>query len=282
MNNLVPQPQADSDRQLIGLWLHGRSPHTVRAYIADIDGFMRQYARPLTALRLTDLQDYASGLVGSQAKIARALSAIKSLIAFGHRLGYLAYDVGAPLRLPSVRDHLSERILTPEEIRAMIALEPALRNRAIMLLLYSGGLRGSELCGLNWGNIADSNGEAYLNIFGKGGKSRTVLISEGFWKRIKPNGNGVHNPSEPVFRSASGNRLDPSSILRVVRAAAVRAGIDRPVSPHWLRHAHATHALENGAPIHIIQATLGHSSVATTGRYLHARPADSSGKYLKA
>ena len=73
--------------------------------------------------------------------------------------------------------------------------------------------------------------------------------------------------------------LDPSAIFRIVQRAAKRAHLEAGISPHWLRHAHATHALDRGAPIHLVQATLGHASVATTGRYLHARPTDSSARY---
>jgi integrase/recombinase XerD len=87
--------------------------------------------------------------------------------------------------------------------------------------------------------------------------------------------------NEPVFSSRKlGGHLDRSQVLRVVQAAARRAGVAGKVSPHWMRHAHASHALDRGAPIHLVQATLGHSSVATTGRYLHARPTESSSKYL--
>jgi integrase/recombinase XerD len=78
----------------------------------------------------------------------------------------------------------------------------------------------------------------------------------------------------------AGGHLKPSQVLRIVQAAARRAGIRAQVSPHWLRHAHASHALDQGCPIHLVQATLGHESVATTGRYLHARPTDSSARYL--
>ena len=74
--------------------------------------------------------------------------------------------------------------------------------------------------------------------------------------------------------------LDPSQVHRIVKAAAARAGISAEVSAHWLRHAHASHSLERGAPIHLVQATLGHASVAATGRYLHARPSDSLARYL--
>ncbi len=87
-------------------------------------------------------------------------------------------------------------------------------------------------------------------------------------------------PDAPVFRSRKGGALSSSAVYRIVRQAAERTGLPAGVSPHWLRHAHASHALDRGAPIHLVQATLGHASVATTGRYLHARPNDSSARYL--
>jgi len=80
--------------------------------------------------------------------------------------------------------------------------------------------------------------------------------------------------------AARRGHLDSSAVERIVQKAATRAGIVGKVSPHWLRHAHPTHALERQCPMHLVQATLGHASVATTGRYLHARPTDSSARYL--
>src|SRR5207302_10232771 len=90
----------------------------------------------------------------------------------------------------------------------------------------------------------------------------------------------VAGANEAVFASRSGKPLDRGRVRDIVRGAAERAGINGQVSPHWLRHAHASHALDHGAPIHLVQATLGHSSVATTSRYLHARPGDSSARFL--
>ena len=88
------------------------------------------------------------------------------------------------------------------------------------------------------------------------------------------------HPDAPVFRSRKRGHLDESQVWRIVTGAADRAGISKDVSCHCFRHAHASHALDRGCPIHLVQATLGHSSVATTGKYLHARPTDSSGNYL--
>jgi integrase/recombinase XerD len=87
--------------------------------------------------------------------------------------------------------------------------------------------------------------------------------------------------TDPVFKSRKGGSLDSSQILRIVKKASQRAGVGSQVSPHWFRHAHASHALDHGAPIHLVQATLAHSSIATTGRYTHARPTESSSSYLK-
>jgi integrase/recombinase XerD len=106
-----------------------------------------------------------------------------------------------------------------------------------------------------------------------------VLLPASVWRELEGLGRGPADA--PVFPSRrGGGHLHPTAIERIVLKAARRAGLDGRVSPHWLRHAHATHALDRGAPIHLVQATLGHASVATTGRYLHARPTDSSARYL--
>ena len=116
-------------------------------------------------------------------------------------------------------------------------------------------------------------------MFGKGGKTRVLLLSTATWKVLTAlRGEAV--PDAPVFLSRKGGALDPSAVHRIVKAAAARTGLATNVSAHWLRHAHASHALDRGAPIHLVQATLGHASVATTGRYLHARPSESSARFL--
>src|SRR5262245_22183226 len=107
---LVPVASADTDAQLIALWLDERSPHTTRAYAADIARFLARAGKPLAAVTLADLQDFAHSLDGlAPASRYRALCSVKSLLAFGHRIGYLAFDVGRVLRLPAVRNRLAER-----------------------------------------------------------------------------------------------------------------------------------------------------------------------------
>jgi site-specific recombinase XerD len=276
----VPR-QANSDGQLIELWLYGRPLHTQRAYASDIARFLGRAGKPLLAVTLADIQGFADSLSAlAPASRYRTLSAVKSLLAFGHRVGYLPFDAGRALRLPPIRDRLAERILPEADVHRILSLEPNQRNRALLMLLYASGVRVSEACGLCWRDVRANGGAAQITVFGKGGKTRAIQLPASV-AALLAKLRGEDDEEDPVFRSRKhGAALRPLAVLRIVRQAARRAGIDAAVSPHWLRHAHASHALDRGAPIHLVQATLGHASITTTGRYLHARPKDSSGRFL--
>ena len=272
--------QAETDEQLIRLWLHGRPDNTRLAYEADVARFRSFVAKPLAAVTVGDVQAFGDSLDGlSDASRARVLSAVKSLLSYGHRLGYLPFNVGAPVRLPRIKDTIAERILPEETVLKMLALEPRPRNQSVLRLLYGAGLRVSELCGLRWRDMQEREDAGQVTVYGKGGKTRHVLLSSGTWDALTAI-RGEAGDDAPVFVSRTGGPLSRTQAFRIVRAAAKRAGVDKDVSPHWLRHAHASHALDRGAAVHLVQATLGHSSVATTGRYLHARPTESSSRYL--
>jgi len=271
-------PADTTDTQLVDLWLHGKSPHTQRAYRTEAARFLMLVARPLRAITLMDLQAYADSLGGAPATRIRALAAVKSLLTFGQRTGFLTLNVGAALKLPPRKDTLAERILDETDVHTLLAREPGHRNRVLLRLLYRAGLRVSEIAGLCWRDTHARDDGGQVTVFGKGGKTRTVLLPADVWRDlVSLRGDAVLE--DPVFRSRRGRHMDPSAVFRIVQHAAMRAGLEARISPHWLRHAHATHALERGAPIHLVQATLGHTSVATTGRYLHARPTDSSARY---
>jgi integrase/recombinase XerD len=275
---------AASDDQLLQLWLHGRSEHTQRAYRADVERFQSGAGKSLRQITLADLQQFADSLTTlAPASRCRTLAAVKSLLSFGHRTGYLPFDVGGALRLPPVRNRLAERILPEPDLHRMLSLEQNPRNRAVLTLLYVSGIRVSELCGLSWRDLQPNGEGGQITVFGKGGKTRAIQVPAAVWRLIAGLRTTKVGANDPVFASRkgkSGGRLGSTAVLRIVRKAAGRAGIDLPVSPHWLRHAHASHALDRGAPIHLVQATLGHASITTTGRYLHARPHESSGRFL--
>jgi integrase/recombinase XerD len=284
MESLPDMHRADSDDQLLEIWLHGRSLHTQRAYRADIERLQSGEGKPFRQITLADLQQFADSLRElAPASRYRTLSAIKSLLAFGHRIGYLPFDVGRALRLPAVRNRLAERILPEADLHRILSLETNPRNRAVLTLLYASGVRVSELCGLSWRDLQPNGDGGQITVFGKGGITRTIQIPASVWKLVMSLRTASTGANDPVFRSRKGKhggRLRPVAVLRIVRKAAARAGIELPVSPHWFRHAHASHALDRGAPIHLVQATLGHASITTTGRYLHARPKDSSSRFL--
>lgn len=279
--SVIPR-QADSDEMLINLWLHGRSPATQEAYQGDVRRLCRFVGRPLRQTALADLQRFSDSLEQdglAPASQHRILAAVKSLFAFGCRLGYLQFDTARPLRLPTLRNRLAERILDEGQVQRMIALEVHPRNRAILLLLYGAGLRVSEACGLKWRDCQARDNGGQVTVHGKGGKTRTILIPLSVWESLVAL-RSAGDDDAPVFRSRKHGHLQKAAMERLVRKAARRAGVSQAVSPHWLRHAHASHSLDRNAPIHVVQATLGHTSLSSTSRYVHARPTDSSSRYL--
>ena len=145
------------------------------------------------------------------------------------------------------------------------------------------GLRVSGLVSLIWAQvIRRDNGEAQLEVVGKGDKVRQVLIPPEISARLLAS-RGDAPASVPVFASGwrPGEALSGRAANYMVKAAAERAGVNPAVSVHWLRHAHASHAIDNGAPITLVSATLGHADLKITSVYAHARPGESSGRYLK-
>ena len=294
---------ATTDVRLVELWLKGKAPSTKRKYEEDLMSFLLYSGgKPLSAVTLSDLSEFADDLSWlAPATQARKLRVMKSLFSFAQKVGYLAYNVGAALEAPKSKETLSERILSEEETHRLINAPENPRDRALLRTLYAGALRREEACGLKWRDVAArpdlGPGLGQLTVFGKGSKTGAVVLPGSVFRdllalrerraRLSPEGSSLNTTSdeEPVFtsrkrRNANGGHLDPSAVNRVVAKAAKRAGIDRPVSPHWLRHAHASHAHARGTDLALIRDTLRHSSISTTGRYLHARPNDSSALHL--
>lgn len=285
---------AIQDKVFLASWLHGKAAKTQIAYLADMRKFYEHCQLPLRELRLTDFQDFINSLVDLKASSrARIIACVKSSLSFGVKSGYLSFNVGAVVKLPKVEDKLAERIMSEAEVAKIFALENNPRNHAILVLLYRAGLRAEELCNLTWVKLQERNAGGQVSVFGKGKKTRWVLIDDATWREVLTLKKPTDTDEEYVFQSrqtgarsaenkGKGRRLDESRIHRIVREAANRAGV-RPhkVSPHWFRHAHATHSLEEGAPITLVQATLGHKSIETTAKYTHVRPDTSSSTFLK-
>ena len=272
-------PQADTDNGLIALWLHGKSQHSQRAYLADVERFLAHVGKSLQAVTLADLQSFVDTLDGSDNTRKRVVSSVKSLYTFGQKLGYLQFNVAAALKAPKPKNTLAERILSESEVLTMIALTSKERDKVLLRLLYASAGRVSEICTLTWRDCQPSGDSGQVTLYGKGGETRAVKLSRETWKVLQGLRQGA-GMDAPVFASQMGGAMVASRVWQIVREAAQRAGIDGNVSPHWFRHSHASHALERGASVALVRDTLGHSSLQVTSRYTHAKPDQSSALHL--
>lgn len=283
-----------TDEELAALWLAQHPTSTRASYAGDLRWWReRLNGEPIARWRLRDLLNVLEAEAASMAPatLARRVASIRSLLAFGRRVGVLGVDIGAVLRYRrAVPDALAERILEPDEVYRLLdaagrAPRQGKRDHLFVRLAYVTGARANELCGLDWEHVhKNKDDSATLTIHGKGGKTRHVWItpkttaeleqSRPRNERFKP-----RRDTGAIFRAYTGRRLSVRDAERIIERAAKRAGLGR-VSPHWLRHACASHALEAGAPVHRVSADLGHSSVATTTRYLHARPGTGTAQWL--
>lgn len=290
--------QADNDAQLIALWITNKSensPNTRTVYERNLGRFLAFIGdSPLGSVKLGDIQAFAESLkqpepdrngepqtlsVGTQRQV---LATVKSLFTFAVEVGYLRFNPGKPVKLPPKKNTLAERILDEQTVSEILALEPNPRNKLLLRLAYVSAGRVSEIVSLKWRDCQKRQEGGQVTLYGKGGKTRTILIPSKLWNDLeKIRGDAA----QPVFESqkknsARGGHLSTVQAWRIVKAAAKRAGVEAPVSPHWLRHAHASHALDRGAKITLVQQDLGHSNISTTREYLHVRPDESSSSYL--
>jgi integrase/recombinase XerD len=270
--------------------------------------------RQVTLVDLQDFADTLNGV--KPATKARSLKAVKSLFTYAHKTGFHTINVGAAVNLPKIKRRLAQRILTEEQVHRIIAQEEDHpRNHALLRFLYISGARISEACNLAWKDYQDREfGMGQVTLDGKGEKERTVLLPESMCQELKAlrqwESERLHRSIEdyePLFLRAHGNGktkemekqgIDPSQAHRIVEAAAVGAKVQiyqgeqrrknrlgeievkeitkSRVSPHFFRHAHASHALDRGVPPHVVIATLGHASLEILTAYAHAKPTESS------
>lgn len=270
---------------MIDLWLHSKSERTKETYRRDVAWFLAYVGdKPLNLITLEDLQGFHQALIDkglSYSTQRRRLMAVKSLLKYGHMIGAIAVNAGTAFKLRAQPKTLAARILSEADTLKMIhGFKGSQRDSLILKMLYATGARASEICSITWADcVARKDGKATVTVTGKGDKTRHITISDGIWCELLAYREDAHH-SAPVFPSRTGKHLTRVQINRIVTKAKNQAGIDRNVSPHWLRHAHASHSLQKGAPVKLVKETLGHASLDTTDQYLHVSPDDSSSLYL--
>jgi integrase/recombinase XerD len=271
------------DQELLKLWLHGKAKKTQIDYrriaLELLDSLGDQTLKDVTESYLQAFVDLAKQKSLHTQK--QRVAILKSLFRFSVKKKFLVVNLADDLRSLEAHNKISERYLTEEEVFRMIDRTENFRNKTILKVMYGTGLRVSELVSLNWDSVQKgAAGEGMLTVIGKRSKKRTVGLSPGVFHDLMKLRSADTGDSDPTFMSREQGRISIRQVHLIVRAAALTAGIPKKVSPHWMRHAHASHSLDRGCPLHVLQRNLGHSKLETLGEYLHARPADFSGRYL--
>lgn len=273
------------------------SPYTIRNYRTDLDAFLAflarkditdlaQVDRPLLRRYLRELQD--QGLV--RASIARRVSVVRSFYRYLVREGLLVTNPLVNLAIPRVERRLPTFLTIDEANRLLVAPDAStpggLRDRAILELLYSSGLRVSELVTLATDQVDLQARRAIVR--GKGSKERVVLFGEPaiavllrYVREARPVLAGTRQP-RALFLNAKGDQISTRWVQLMLQQYGPMAGITRRITPHALRHTFATHMLDGGADLRVVQSLLGHSSLNTTQVYTHVTKAQAQKVYLAA
>ena len=290
--------RSHSNRSIVETFLKTKgssSANTQRAYSADLSQFLEFIGElPLQQLTLETLLDYQAHIKEAYphkspdrltATAKRKLSAVKSLLSFAQKTGAVPFNVGAALELKRGKSEITKRILSEEQVFKLIGAANSDRNEALIRFLYATGARVGEVSPLVWGDVVEQpDGKGIVSLYGeKTDETRSVAISSNLLDRLKalvPDGCDL-SPELALFSSQKGGQLSARRMREVVQATAKRAKVDLPVTPHWFRHSHATHARNRGADLAVISKTLGHSSIDTTLRmYTHLAEGESSSNYL--
>ncbi len=263
----------------------GLSPHTVTAYVTEarsLVDFLGQYsddvAGSLRHLELADLRTWLASHEGhSRASIARHSAAIRSFTAWLYKNEYTETDAGRRLKSPRADNELpkvltktqAKQLLDTAEKRAIQEGGMAVRDWAMLEILYASGIRVSELVGLN---ITSLLPDSTLRVVGKGNKERIVPYGrparEAMMKWLTVRQDVVKDDKDAVFLGEAGKRIDPRMVRTVLDRITALADVPS-ISPHDLRHSAATHLLDGGSDLRSVQEVLGHSSLGTTQRYTH-------------
>lgn len=268
-----------SDPWALDRWLRGRPPETARAYRGDVAAFAswagRAGVREPGGVDRVLLRRYLAFLETrryARATVARKAAALRTYFRWCRRQGLVAADPAARLSAPSARGRLP-KVLSHQDLDALLAVEGhdpvAVRDAAVLELLYAAGLRVAELCGLDRAGV-DLAGRT-VTVRGKGDRERRLPVHDGCaaalatWLEAgRPAMARPTSPPEAVFLNRRGNRLGPRDVRRVLdRRSPV------PTHPHALRHSFATHLLDGGADLRVVQELLGHASLQTTQVYTH-------------
>ena len=284
MNDLVISRNVE-DIAILGSWLYQKGQKTQRYYKRIVREFFNYY--PGLTLKTTEVTHLALFLktygINSDSTRNTYKNALSSLFSFAAKAGYLPRNPALALENIKTPDRLHSKVLSKPQVEQMIRKEQSLRNRMLLKILYFTGIRVDEISKLRKTSFQRTDHGIIMMVEGKGRKVRSIHLPEHLSQEILQYAESL--PSEFLFTTQKNcfeayQPLSTSQIFRIVKNSAKTAKLSVEPSPHWLRHTSATHAIEAGAPIHVVQRSLGHESISTTGKYLDIRPKESVGDYL--
>lgn len=253
----------------------GLSPNTVKAYTADIEGFyefLRHRGVTLRDASSSDISDYIISVSDylSKRSQARLLSSLNSFFDYLVSGGERKDNPSSAVDSPKLGKYLPV-VLSVEEVRAILKAAPNERDRAILEVLYGCGLRVSEVCSLKISEVYLK--DMFVKVMGKGSKERLVPMApstaSAIMDYLSVRSESDAGCEDVLFLNRFGRALSRVAVFKMVKSVALVAGVDKNLSPHTFRHSFATHLVENGADLRVVQEMLGHESILTTEIYTH-------------
>ena len=274
--------KATTDSELILAWLMDKpSKLTQKQYSVNIRQFINYIGCEIAEVKYEDMQSFLRMLELKgyhKSTISTKLTSVKSLFSFGYKLGYLSQNVASLVKYKAGEVKLSDKLINHEYIKLMVDNAYSNRDKLIIKMLYSLGLRISELINIKWGDFFYDGDFINLTVTGKGNKSRTLLITNSLYNQLlKLKEEGI----DYVFHAYSRNTpLTRQAVNILLSKLEKELGLETKITPHKFRHSHATMSIKNGCDLSLLQQSLGHSSIRTTEKYLNYRKNEGSTQYI--
>ena len=279
-NQVTYLPTATDDEKLILVWLQSKKSHTRKTYNYNIQNYLNFVNTPIQLTKVDHIINYHNYLSENYAlnTVRTKLSTVKSLFSFAMKTGYITVNPTSIVSMGKGTNAINKRFVPEDVLIDLIQKNRHTKNikaTILSILLYKTGLRISEAIQLKWSDFSPSfHGGYVITILGKGDRQRVITIDANFYHWLQE----LKTDSPYIFSGNKGDHLKRTQAYKLVKDFFAEIP---ELSPHWLRHCHSIHSLDNGVKIDDLRKSLGHSSLVMTTRYLDARPHQSSSDFIK-
>ncbi len=279
-HQVIYLPTADDDEKLILVWLQSKKLSTRKTYSYNIEDYLNFVNTPIRDTKIEHIINYYNYLDSHHTlnTVRTKLGTVKSLFTFALKTGYIETNPTNMISIGKGTNAINQRFVPEDMLIEIIQKNRSskkIKATVLSILLYKTGLRISEAIQLRWSDFSRcANGNYVITIFGKGEQQRVIAIDGQFYQWLEE----LKKDSPFVFTGVKGDHLKRTQAYKLVKEFFAEIP---ELSPHWLRHCHSIHSLDNGVKIDDLRKSLGHSSLVMTTRYLDARPHQSSSDFIK-